>query len=156
MSKSASRRALRRGAVQENPIIASPDELHDGRSDAVPQARGVLGLLSSLYAVRLEANAGSRECIAKRAELPYQPGERTMVKVKHSRTADCVVGGYRAYKGAGGGVGSLLLGLYDEEGKLHHVGHTSGFTAKERRAILESRSMKTRMCVHGTVVSDAM
>ena len=73
--------------------------------------------------------------IAKRADLLYQPGERAMVKVKHRRTADCVVGGYRLSK-AGDGVGSLLLGLYDEAGALHFVGHTSSFKAAERREIL--------------------
>jgi ATP-dependent DNA ligase len=80
--------------------------------------------------------AGLDGIIAKRAEQPYQPGERVMVKVKHHRTADCVVGGYRVQKG-GDGVGSLLLGLYDERGVLHHVGHTSGFKAKERRDLRE-------------------
>jgi ATP-dependent DNA ligase len=73
--------------------------------------------------------------IAKRADLLYHPGERVMVKVKHRRTADCVVGGYRLSK-AGDGVGSLLLGLYDEAGSLHFVGHTSSFKAAERREIL--------------------
>ncbi len=80
--------------------------------------------------------AGLDGVIAKRVEQPYAPGERVMVKLKHHRTADCVVGGYRVQKD-GDGVGSLLLGLYDEQGVLHHVGHTSGFKAKERRAIRE-------------------
>jgi len=72
--------------------------------------------------------------IAKRLELPYAPKERVMVKVKHRRTADCVVGGYRLNK-TGDGIGSLLLGLY-ERGVLHYVGHTSSFKAAERRALL--------------------
>lgn len=80
--------------------------------------------------------AGLDGVIAKRAELPYQPGERVMVKVKHSRTADCVVGGYRVAK-EGGGVGSLLLGLYDDAGALQYVGHTSSFKAKERTQMRE-------------------
>ncbi|MGQ0508205.1 MAG: ATP-dependent DNA ligase [Myxococcaceae bacterium] len=80
--------------------------------------------------------AGLDGLIAKRHDQPYRHGERVMVKVKHKRTADCVVGGYRVQKN-GDGVGSLLLGLYDEKGVLHHVGHTSGFKAKERRAIRE-------------------
>ena len=71
--------------------------------------------------------------IAKRLDLPYSPGERVMIKVKHRRTADCVVGGYRVHKH--GGVGALLLGLY-EEGRLHYVGHTSSFSASERRELL--------------------
>lgn len=73
--------------------------------------------------------------IAKRGDLPYAPGKRTMVKVKHVRTADCVVGGYRLSK-SGDGVGSLLLGLYSE-GVLHYVGHTSSFKAQERRDLLK-------------------
>ncbi|HLL56240.1 MAG TPA: ATP-dependent DNA ligase, partial [Myxococcaceae bacterium] len=79
--------------------------------------------------------AGLDGVVAKREELTYQPGERVMVKVKHLRTAECVVGGYRVYKG--GGVGSLLLGLYDEGGVLQHVGSTSAFTAKQRKEMLE-------------------
>jgi ATP-dependent DNA ligase len=75
--------------------------------------------------------------VAKRSGGRYEPGKRVMVKVKHLRTADCVVGGYRLSK-AGDGVGSLLLGLYDEEGALHYVGHTSSFRAAERRALLQT------------------
>lgn len=73
--------------------------------------------------------------IAKRRDLPYVPGRRVMVKVKKQRTADCVVGGYRLSK-TGDGVGSLLLGLYDDSGTLHYVGHTSSFKAAERRDLL--------------------
>ncbi len=78
--------------------------------------------------------AGLDGVVAKRAEQVYAPGERVCVKVKHHRTADCVVGGYRVHKD-GAGVGSLLLGLYDGDGVLHHVGHTSSFTAAERREL---------------------
>jgi ATP-dependent DNA ligase len=74
--------------------------------------------------------------IAKRADSPYSPNQRTMVKVKHDRTAECVVAGFRIHKD-GKGVGSLLLGLYDDEGVLHHVGVASGFTAKRRAELLE-------------------
>ena len=69
--------------------------------------------------------------VAKRLDQPYRFGERAMVKVKQLRTADCVVGGFR-YAEKKDEVGSLLLGLYDDEGKLHHVGFTSGIPAKER------------------------
>ncbi|MEA2646740.1 MAG: hypothetical protein QOE92_1823 [Chloroflexota bacterium] len=79
--------------------------------------------------------AGCDGVVAKRAEQAYEPGKRVMVKVKHLRTADCVVGGYRDYA-AGPGVGSLLLGLYDAEGVLHFVGHTSSFNATERKEVL--------------------
>jgi Zn-dependent protease with chaperone function len=67
--------------------------------------------------------AGLDGVIAKRADEPYQPGKRAMLKIKHERTADCVVAGFRWHKnGPGTHVGSLLLGLYDDEGQLHHVG----------------------------------
>lgn len=72
--------------------------------------------------------------IAKRVDGPYLPGERAMLKVKCLRTADCVVGGFR-YETDGDRVGSLLLGLYDEEGKLDHVGFTSSIPKQERRAL---------------------
>jgi ATP-dependent DNA ligase len=58
-----------------------------------------------------------------------------MIKVKHARTADCVVAGFRWYKGTTDAVGSLLLGLYDERGTLHHVGVTSAFTMPRRREL---------------------
>lgn len=80
--------------------------------------------------------AGLDGIVAKRGDLRYVPGERVMVKVKHERTADCVVGGYRLAK-SGKGVGSLLLGLYDDGGVLHNVGFTSAFKAKERVELLE-------------------
>jgi ATP-dependent DNA ligase len=74
--------------------------------------------------------------VAKPLEALYQPGERAMTKVKQQRTADCVVGGYR-YASKGGGIGSLLLGLYDEEGRLNHVGFCSSLSAAERRGLKE-------------------
>ncbi|HVU29300.1 MAG TPA: ATP-dependent DNA ligase, partial [Sphingomicrobium sp.] len=69
--------------------------------------------------------------IAKRTELDYRPGERAMIKVKQQRTADCVVGGFR-YAERKKVVGSLLLGLYDDQGLLNHVGFTSAIPANER------------------------
>jgi ATP-dependent DNA ligase len=80
--------------------------------------------------------AGLDGVVAKRADGPYTPDKRTMVKVKHDRTAECVVAGFRIHKD-GKGVGSLLLGLYDDDGVLHHVGVASGFTAKRRVELLE-------------------
>ena len=75
--------------------------------------------------------------IAKRLDAPYASGERTAaVKVKQIRTADCVVGGYR-YATGKRVIGSLLLGLYGDDGLLHHVGFISGFKASERRALTE-------------------
>jgi ATP-dependent DNA ligase len=72
--------------------------------------------------------------IAKRATQEYRAGERAMIKVKQQRTADCVVGGFR-YAEKKREVGSLLLGLYDDQGLLHHVGFTSAIPAKERPAL---------------------
>jgi len=75
--------------------------------------------------------------IAKRLNLPYRSGERDgMVKIKRQRTADCVVGGFR-YASKGGGVGSLLLGLYNDEGLLHHVGFTSSLRGDQRKGLAE-------------------
>ncbi|HEU4355132.1 MAG TPA: ATP-dependent DNA ligase [Actinomycetota bacterium] len=83
--------------------------------------------------------------IAKRADQRYVPGKREMVKVKHRRTADCVVVGYRLSK-TGDGIGSLLLGVYDDAGRMHFIGHTSAFKAAERREILERiRPLETTM-----------
>ncbi|HWH22236.1 MAG TPA: ATP-dependent DNA ligase, partial [Allosphingosinicella sp.] len=72
--------------------------------------------------------------VAKRSAGIYEPGERAMMKIKQLRTADCVVGGFR-YAARGGQVGSLLLGLYNEEGKLDHVGFTSAIPAEEKAAL---------------------
>ncbi|MET0903270.1 MAG: ATP-dependent DNA ligase [Acidimicrobiales bacterium] len=79
--------------------------------------------------------AGLDGIVAKRLADTYRPDERTMVKVKHSRTADCVVAGFRWHKD-GQGIGSLLLGLYDGDGELHHVGVCGSFTAKKRRELV--------------------
>ena len=78
--------------------------------------------------------AGLDGVVAKPADVPYEPGKRLMYKVKHSRTADAVVAGFRWHKD-GPIVGSLLLGLYDDNGTLHHVGVSASFT-RERRAEL--------------------
>jgi ATP-dependent DNA ligase len=82
--------------------------------------------------------AGLDGVMAKRLDSPYRAGERTMIKVKHARTADCVVAGFRWHKaGPGTMVGSLLLGLYDDEGQLHHVGVTAAFTNAMRKQLVE-------------------
>jgi ATP-dependent DNA ligase len=80
--------------------------------------------------------AGLDGVVAKRPDLPYREGERVMVKVKHERTADCVVAGFRWHK-SGGVVGSLLLGLYDDNGVLHHVGVSASFTVARRRELVD-------------------
>lgn len=81
-----------------------------------------------------EAGLGQDGIVAKRADQLYEPGVRGWAKVKHRVSVDCVVGGYRVAKD-GDGVGSLLLGLYDDEGTLHLVGHTSSFRAAQRREL---------------------
>jgi ATP-dependent DNA ligase len=81
--------------------------------------------------------AGLDGVIAKMASAPYQPGRRAMIKVKHVRTADCVVAGFRWHKSGRDAVGSLLLGLYDEAGALHHVGVASAFSVAMRRQLVE-------------------
>jgi len=82
--------------------------------------------------------AGLDGVMAKRLDSTYAPGERTMIKVKHRRTADCVVAGFRWHKdGEGTRVGSLLLGLYDDEGTLHHVGVTAAFTTAMRKQLVD-------------------
>jgi ATP-dependent DNA ligase len=81
--------------------------------------------------------AGLDGVMAKRVDDIYHPDKRTMLKIKHARTADCVVGGFRWHKnGPGTLVGSLLLGLYDDAGTLQHVGVTSAFTMDRRRELV--------------------
>ena len=80
--------------------------------------------------------AGCDGVVCKRLDEVYREGERAMVKVKHRRTADCVIGGYRVHK-AGDRVGSLLLGLYNDADELHFIGHCSGFRDADRVALLE-------------------
>ncbi len=80
--------------------------------------------------------AGFDGIVAKRIDEPYQPGVRAMAKIKHLRTVDCAIGGFRWHKGLEGrAVASLLLGLYDAHGVFHHVGHTSSFKAAEKAAL---------------------
>ena len=88
-----------------------------------------------------ESGATLDGIIAKRLDLPYRSGDRTgMQKIKHFRTADCVVGGFR-YATGKKVVGSLLLGLYDDDGLLHHVGFTSAIKARRARGA-DHRSSK--------------
>lgn len=78
--------------------------------------------------------AGLDGVVAKPLSMPYREDERVMLKVKHARTADCVVAGFRVHKD-GAGVGSLLLGLYDDDGTLHHVGVASSFSVARRKEL---------------------
>ena len=79
--------------------------------------------------------AGLDGVIAKPVHGTYEPGKRAMIKVKHARTADCVVAGFRWHKSGADTVGSLLLGLYDANGTLHHIGVTSAFTMAARKQL---------------------
>jgi ATP-dependent DNA ligase len=81
-------------------------------------------------------SAGCDGIIAKDPDSPYQPGKRAMIKIKHRRTVDVVVGGFREHKD-GGKIGSLLLGLYNDRGELHFIGHCSGFGESDRVEIFE-------------------
>src|SRR5437868_2180303 len=88
--------------------------------------------------------AGLDGVIAKLEDARYEPGKRAMFKIKHARTADCVVAGFRWHKTGDDKVGSLLLGLYDDSGVLHHVGVTSSFTMEKRKALaVELQPLRT-------------
>jgi len=120
----AERRARLEAFMAEHVPASSPLKLS-------PVTRNQKDALEWLHSL----GAGLDGVIAKRSDLPYQSGERTgMEKYKRMRTADCVVGGFR-YAAAGKVVGSLLLGLYDDEGALNHVGFTSSFKAAEKPAL---------------------
>ncbi len=79
--------------------------------------------------------AGLDGIVAKALDLPYRPDQRLMVKIKHERTADCVLAGYREHK-SGPVIGSLLLGLYDADGRLQHVGVCAAFPMSRRRELM--------------------
>ena len=108
-------------ALRENPAIHLTPQTTDAD-------------VAASWFVKYEG-AGCDGVVAKRFDQVYAPGKRTMIKIKHERTVDCVVGGYRDSRdgAVGVGIGSLLLGLYDDEGTFHFVGHTSSFTAEQRR-----------------------
>ena len=120
-------------------VTTSPDEVFDTLAGApssvvmTPQTDDVE--IARKWLTDYDAQ-GLDGVIAKQRDGVYEPGRRPMMKIKRERTIECVVGGYRYSKG-GDGVGSLLLGLYDDAGNLHYVGHTSSFKAKEKRELLE-------------------
>jgi ATP-dependent DNA ligase len=96
--------------------------------------------------------AGLDGVVAKRLDAPYSPGKRTMLKIKHARTADVVVVGYRVHK-SGRGVGSLLVGLYDGGGTLRNVGGISAFTDKRRLELVEELDPLVERDAEGAPVS---
>jgi len=119
----------RRRAVLEQVLADSKPPVH-----LTPVTRDVSQ--ATEWLARFEG-AGLDGVIAKLEDSRYEPGKRTMFKIKHARTADCVVAGFRWHKNGGGLVGSLLLGLYDDKGTLHHVGVTSSFTMERRRELAQ-------------------
>ena len=118
------RRALLEAALRD---VAPPVHLTPATRDAAVAAD---------WFARFEG-AGLDGVMAKPLDAPYQPGKRAMLKIKHQRTADCVVAGFRWHKAGEGIVGSLLLGLFDDEGVLHHVGITASFTMERRRELAD-------------------
>lgn len=116
-----SRRQILTDSVAPMPFLCLTPHTHD-----VEDAKS--------WFTRFEG-AGLDGVIAKQADRPYASGQREWIKIKHQRTTDCVAGGYRLASN-GSGVGSLLLGLFDPSGALHHVGHTSSFSAGQRRELL--------------------
>ncbi len=138
--------------LRSAPLQLRRTRLEEILRSALPAARGLLAAAAGRSQVILTPQTANPDealswfqefegigldgLVAKRADQRYVPGERVMVKVKHQRTADCVVGGYRQAK-SGHGVGSLLLGLYDDQGVLQYVGHTSSFSDAQRRTIRE-------------------
>jgi ATP-dependent DNA ligase len=80
--------------------------------------------------------AGLDGVVAKPPTITYQPDKRVMLKIKHQRTVDCAVGGFRVHKD-GEGVGSLMLGLFDDDGTMHHVGVATSFSAARRKELLD-------------------
>lgn len=117
-----------RRRILRDALLAQPDVHITPQTDDAGEAK--------LWFERYEG-AGLDGVVAKRRDQRYVHGERAMMKIKHLRTVDCVVGGYRLAK-SGDGVASLLLGLYAPGPRLHYVGHTSSFKAAERRALLEA------------------
>lgn len=128
-------------AEGKKSLLKLPYEERRERLEEIVEEDGGPVQLTPMTADRKGADtwlAGHSEgVVAKEADARYLPGERTgMVKIKRVRTADCVVAAFRFGK-AEGTVGSLILGMYDDAGKLHVVGHTSSFTAKKKRELVE-------------------
>jgi ATP-dependent DNA ligase len=137
--------ALRGEDVRGRPMALRRKLLEETLGDATPPIHLTPATTDRAIAAdwfeRFEG-AGLDGVVAKAKTLTYQPDKRVMMKIKHKRTADCVVAGFRWYKdsapredGTGGLVGSLLLGLYDDKGTLQHVGVTSTFTRDKRAAL---------------------
>ncbi|MGN6331999.1 MAG: ATP-dependent DNA ligase [Motilibacteraceae bacterium] len=121
--------AQRRALLEQH--VSPTDRVH------VTQATDDVALARQWFA-EFEG-AGLDGVVAKAKDIAYQPDVRAMLKIKHERTADCVVAGYRLHK-SGPVVGSLLLGLYNEDGALQHVGVSASFPMKRRAELIEELS----------------
>ncbi|ODR06348.1 ATP-dependent DNA ligase [Mycolicibacillus koreensis] len=120
---------VRAAALADLIVAGAPNERRCHRSIATDDPAVAVRWLATFE------GAGLDGVVAKRRDGPYLPGKRDMVKVKHHRDADCVVMGYRPHK-SGDGLGSLLLGLYTDEGELQMVGGAASFRAEQRRTLL--------------------
>jgi len=119
-----------RRALLEKALEGAPPPVHLTPATSDP-------LVAADWFDRFEG-AGLDGVVAKRTSEPYMPGKRGWAKIKHARTADCVVAGFRWHKnGPGTLVGSLLLGIFDETGRLNHVGITASFTMERRAQLAE-------------------
>ena len=131
-------------AVGDESLMAEPLSLRRSRlEDALADAKAPVHVtpMTTDAAVAEQwftafEGAGLDGVIAKPMDIPYRPDVRAMYKIKHARTADCVVAGFRWHK-SGPIVGSLILGLYDEAGDLHHVGVAASFTMKRRAELVD-------------------
>jgi ATP-dependent DNA ligase len=122
--------SVRRARLEQALSSAAPPVHLTPATDEVALARDWFTLFEG---------AGLDGVVAKPVNLPYSPDKRVMLKIKHARTADCVVGGYRLHK-TGPVVGSLVLGLYDDSGALQHVGVAASFPMKRRAELIEELS----------------
>ena len=139
--------------LREAPLSARRERLEQALARAAPPVHLSPATRDRKLAedwFRRFEGAGLDGVMAKRLDAPYRAGERTMIKVKHKRTADCVVAGFRWHKkGAGTMVGSLLLGLYDDEDVLHHVGVTAAFPDAMRRQLVEELQLLRQNALEG-------
>ena len=126
--------------LREAPLAVRRKRLEEVLGGAAPPVHLSPATLDRAVAedwFRRFEGAGLDGVMAKPLDAPYRAGERTMIKIKHARSADCVVAGFRWHKkGPGTMVGSLLLGLYDDDGTLHHVGVTAAFTNAVRKQLV--------------------
>lgn len=133
-----------RRAELEDLLAGVPHPLHLTRTTTDPA-------VAATWLAEFEG-AGLDGIVAKPLAQPYAPGKRTMFKVKHARTADVVAIGYRIHK-SGTGVGSLLLGLYDDTGRLHGVGGVAAFSDARRRELIDELAPLVERDAEGSAVT---